>query len=328
MKFGTASALVIALALSACGGGGSSGGGTGGGGTTPTPSPTPTATPTPTPTPVAYTKYADLTGNQTFKTACAGSEDAATFSIPFGQGTTIASDRSIPDYRISSDGSGLSGPFSVTFNQSNRDPAAPATVEAYVKANANNFNERFVIGNISVGTTALEYVRSGQIIVQSPTRRLVNMFCAFGVPTLTSDRPATSVAYVNSRFVGSLRVVQNVGAGPVTTYSISASTARLNANPANGQITVTINLIGREIVGGVASATETPLGTFTGTTSIDGTVQSFSGLVLDSNNTVAGTFGGWFFGPQGREAAFTFNIQQRRNDNSDVIATSSVFLLQ
>ncbi|MFZ9396731.1 MAG: hypothetical protein ACO25F_11810, partial [Erythrobacter sp.] len=88
------------------------------------------------------------------------------------------------------------------------------------------------------------------------------------------------------------------------------------ANPATGQIRVTVTLVGRAfLAGGGLSDTRTQFGQFGGDAGINGSVQSF-GAPMNRlpDNSVGGDFGGWFFGPQGREAAFAF--QYTGNDGS------------
>ncbi|MCZ8370512.1 MAG: hypothetical protein O9293_11210 [Porphyrobacter sp.] len=83
----------LALALVACGGGDSGTPPPTGGGGTPTPTPTPTPSPTPTPT---YSLFSQLTGDQQFSSACAGTTEtggqfAALTDIGFIRSSTFPS---------------------------------------------------------------------------------------------------------------------------------------------------------------------------------------------------------------------------------------------
>ncbi|QDH35214.1 hypothetical protein [Porphyrobacter sp. YT40] len=311
--------------LASCGGGDSGGTppptGGGGGGGTPTPSPSPTPT---------YQTFAQLTGNQTFRTTCAGT----TFTIssglvtaaatPFGAGVTIGSNRDVPNYAITTDGAGLFGTFQQNWAPADRDPAI-TTAEAYSRVNANNFTERFLTLSPLLGTSTYQYARFGQIITQVNGDR-VSLYCGFGVPTLLTDRPNTSVTFTNNFTAGDLSVTQNLGGGPRSDYVISSSQITLTGNPSTGAITVRVDLKGRLRTPTGTSDTVTDLGVFTGQVSIDGTTQSFSGTLVDASNGSSGQFGGWFFGPQGREAVVSFNIVNRRADNSDILAGAVTFL--
>jgi hypothetical protein len=324
-------AAVMALALTACGGGdgGSSPPPTGGGGGTPTPTPTPSPTPSPSPTPT-YQTFSQLTGNQTFRTTCAGTNATLSSGLitvgaaPFGAGVTIASNRDVPNYQITTDGGGLAGTFQQSWTQADRDPATTSS-EAYRRVNANGFTEIFSTFSPLLGTGTYQYVRFGQIVTQINADR-VSLFCAYGVPTLLNDRPTTPVNLINNFTAGNLSVIENIGAGPRSDYAISSTRVTLTGNPSTGAITVTIDLKGRLRTPSGTATEVTDLGVFTGQVTIDGTTQSFDGRLRDSGNNPAGQFGGWFFGPQGREAAVSFNVVSRRNDNSDVLAGAIAFV--
>ncbi|WDA40908.1 hypothetical protein [Erythrobacter sp. BLCC-B19] len=318
----------LALALVACGGGDSGGSPPptgGGGGPTPTPTPTPTPSPTPTPT---YQTFAQLTGTQTFGTTCGGTvtdspPTRAVGGMPLGQGLRIVSDRSQPSYEISSNGN-IVGTFTSTFTQAERDTTR--TGEAYVKVLPSGFTERLSIITPSQNGTSLEYVRVAQIIAQ-PFVGSTNLLCAFGIPTIVTDRPAATVTYAGLAFFGTATVTLNFGSGASTNYVVSSSVITMTANPANGQVNFSLDLKGREISAAGTSTTVTDLGVFTGTATLDGTTPSFTDILVNSSNTVSGTFGGGFFGPQGGTAAVSASIQTRRADNSD-LRLGALFILR
>lgn len=312
---------MMALALAACGGGdsGSTPPPTGGGGT-PSPSPSPTPSPTPTPT---YQTFAQLTGTQTFATTCGGTTNSLLSGTivrgggRLGSNITIVSDRSQPSYNIFDNISGSEGGFSTSFTQADRDTTRPG--EAYAKILVNGFTERLSVLTLSQNGSPLEYARAAQIIAQTATGGgSINTVCAFGVPTLVTDRPAMTVTYGWVAFFGLANVNATPGSGTGVNYLVTNSIVTMTANPANGQINFTLDLKGRETSPAGTSDVVTDLGVFTGTTTLDGTTPSFSDTIVNSANTVSGTFGGGFFGPQGGTAAVSVGIQTRRADNSDL----------
>ncbi|WP_324260839.1 hypothetical protein U4960_11835 [Altererythrobacter sp. H2] len=248
----------------------------------------------------------------------------AVTAAPFGRGVTIVSDRSVPTYDITSDGTGLFGPFQLNLTQADRDTTI-TSAEAYRKPNPSGPSSLFATFAPLLSGGSYQYAKFAQIITPVQNN-LTSLFCAYGVPTLLSDRPTTTAAYTNTFTSGNLAITENVGAGPRSDYAISSTAISLSGNPTTGQISVTINLKGRLRTGGTTSTTVTDIATYTGQVTIDGSEQSFDGVLVDSTNTVAGTFAGWFFGPQGREAALSFSVQQRRADNSDVTAGAVAFL--
>lgn len=317
-------AFVIGCALLASCGGGDSGGSpppTGGGGT-PTPSPTPTPTPSPTPTPT-YQTFAQLTGTQSFATTCGGT--AGLFGVGprsvggarLGEGVTIVSDRSQPSYTISNDGTGFST-FTTSFDQSHRDSTRPGEAYAKPAPSGSGFTERFSVTALLENGTELPYVRIAQVIAEVPPIDRANLQCAFGVPTQLNDRPTSPVTFGRPYLFGTASVTQNAGNGPVETYRITNSVATLNRNPTTGEIRFSLDLKGQLVTGQTVSTTITDLGVFTGTATFDGTNLGYVDLVTDSTNTVSGTFGGGFFGPQGSTAAVSVGLFGRRADNSDL----------
>lgn len=319
-------AFVIGCALLAsCGGDGGSSppptSGGGGGGGTPAPSPAPT-----------YQTFAQLTGSQTFATTCGGNfnffgaSPIAVGGIRLDEGVTIVSDRSQPTYAITGDGTGMPS-FSTTFTQAHRNAGQSGESYAKPSESGSGFIERFSIFALTQNNVELPYIRVAQIVAEAQAPSNADLLCALGVPTQPTDRPTTTVTYNGLAIFGTAMVTQNVGAGPTESYRISSSSVTLVGNPNNGQISFTLTLRGQLVTGGTVSSTITELGTFTGTTTFDGTTQGYSDLILDSNNTVAGTFGGGFFGPQGGTAAVTIGLQNRRADDSD-LSLGALFVMR
>ena len=309
------------LVLTACGG--DDGNNSGSGSTPPPPPPPPTA---------SYTKFADLTGVQDFQTTCAGLElyngqEYTLGGFPFGNTVAIQSDRSGPSYAVTVDNIGFDGARSLNFNPADLDASSTETNQRYLVVDDTGRTQRFSVSVPRVGETSLEYTRLASLF--SPSENgFVNLICAFGVPTVTSDVPSSSVNYVASSTAAILRVVQNAsgGGGSVAQYSAVPTVAEGFADPATGNIRFTIDLKGYEFVGGTRSDVVTDIGTYSGETTIDGSETSFSDLVVNSDNVVVGNFGGWFFGPQGRTMAVSFSISDRRADDSEVVSAGVLFL--
>ena len=323
MKRNLIGAAIMALALAACGGddGGSAPPPTGGGGNTPTPSSSPSPT---------YQTFAQLTGTQTFGTTCGGFYNEAgrmplpVGGIPFGSGITIVSDRSQPNYNISSDGTGLFSPFSTAFTQDDRDTSVSG--EAYSKVTTNGFTERFAIFALTQNGVELPYVRATSIVAENFLGFTVQN-CALGIPTQANDVPAAQVNYAGLAILGQANVVANAGSGQVENYRITGSQVSLIANPTTGVLDFRLELRGRLITGGVTSDTEVALGTYTGQTTIDGTAPGYTDrLVNAASNSPAGTFGGGFFGPQGDTAAVSFTVQESMSNNNVLLVGALVIL--
>lgn len=275
--------------------------------------------------------FAQLTGTQTFMTTCGGTFSGigpmprAIGGAPLGSEVRIVSDRSQPTYDITDSTSGFDSMFSVSFTQADRDTTRPG--EAYARVLPNGRTNRFNVINITQNGNLLEYVRVGQIVAETAGGGITNQLCAFGVPTLATDRPAATVTYSGLAFFGLANVNATPGSGVGTNFLVSSSIITMTANPANGQINFTLDLKGRETSSAGTSDTVTDLGVFSGTTTLDGTTPSFTDILVDSTNTVAGTFGGGFFGPQGGTAGVSASIQTRRADGSD-LRLGGLFILR
>ncbi|MFL0356890.1 hypothetical protein ACI5KX_10475 [Erythrobacter sp. GH1-10] len=317
----------LALAVAACGGGGGSAPPptTGGGGGTPAPSPSPS----PTPTSVSYTKFDDLTGDREFNTACSLNP-----TISGGQGFggitlftdffTFAFTEASETWRVA--GPTLSDTFDSSFGPSDISSQQAGEFTLYrreITVNGNSVPEFFVLITPQLANGSVDYVRGGDAVlfgINSQTQAFYR--CVFGVPTELDDAlPASTVSY--DQFVsanGNARVTD--GAGVVTQYNIEDTQIEVTANPANGEITVTLDVRGREVTRDpttgqiTTSSTVTQLGTFTGNTAIDGTIQGFEGGLSDSNGQFVGEYSGWFFGPQGIELGIALHGTQNRNDAS------------
>jgi hypothetical protein len=295
----------LALALVACGG---EDGGTPpptGGGGTPTPTPTPTPSPTPTPT---YQTFAQLTGDRTFNKACAGYRQGQSIApitaSEFGEG--ISQGRGLAlGFTAATSTWNITGPgFTTSFGPADLAPTQPADTTFYSRL-VNGAPERFAIVSRPFGTQPAEYVR-GSSVTFPAGGGIEDYFCVFGVPTLATDPlPSSTITFTQFNVGG--RAIRVTPAGGAI-FDLRDSTVTLSANPATLQVTTQITLVGREFVNGTPSATLTQFGTYSSTGAINSR-PSFAGALASAGQTVIDSnFSGWFFGPQGREAGYAFNV--------------------
>lgn len=330
MKSLYASTAILVLCLAGCGGGG----GSSGGGTTvisaPAPSPSPSSSPspsptsTPTPTPV-YKKFVDLTGDQDFKTACSsfvinGSPPPITPTTAFGGGLSVTYAASTSSYTLSGDG------ITRTFGPADAVTPLPAGAAAsYARANGTT-TERFIIGAPTAGGVALDYGRGLSLTVLKSS--LTNYNCVFGVPTLLSDAPATtSVTFSKTSIAGVL--YQLPPSAAQNAYTLNDSVVTLSVNLVTGAVNVTVHLIGTLQTPGGPSTTGVDLGTISGTGTIDAVAGSYTGTFSDAGGVLpASSFGGWFFGPQGKEAAFAYSFMRVDSSGAQQTSSGKIFAIQ
>ena len=294
-------ALLASVALLyGCGeGGGGGASGTGGGPTGGTPGPSPSPSPSPTPT---YTTYANLTGDQHFKTACAGFQFNG--SIPgilpatnFGNGTVVDYTAATQTYALSYVAA------NETFGPADIDTSLPPGTLAYKKVGPSGSTDRLSLSGASLNGVPLDYTRFFQwSTTQQPGFQSVQMFCVFGVPTLVTDiPPMSSVSFPSVALVGTAYT----GTGPGAIYSLKHSIATFTVNLATGKVDAALTLIGTPTSGGGADIT---IATVEGTGDIDPSTGGFYGQWTAASRNIAGNFGGRFFGPQGKEFGFTTSM--------------------
>jgi len=292
-------AIMLAGTLIGCGGG------DGGGGVAVvpgTPAPAPSASPSAA-APV-YARFAELTGDQLFRTACGVLELNAQPPFPravlgIGEGPVIRYTAATDRYAIDGDA------ISAGFGPEDRDPAAPAGARAYVKR-VDGIPQVFSTGQPIAGGVGLDYARGMNLQIQREGRGINRYACTFGVPTLVTDRPPAAFTYARTGINGIAYVVE--GSVP-RTYTLAASTATMRVDPVAGQATVTIRLLG-QLLGPAGPATATTdFGSFTGTVTIDWSGGGYRGALTgpDGRGDFSALAGG-FYGPQAREAAFSFAL--------------------
>ena len=321
--FGTTSYLpliAILLGVSACGG-------ESGSSPTPPPVPPPTGTPTPTPPPITYSRFAELSGDQSFDSACAGLFNLSDPVLSTGFGNYPDSGASLNiDYVASTETyvveGGLDTPFTYSFGPADRDAASTPSSILYSRPDENGFTTRFGIGARALGSTSPDYVRTARLFSR-PSNAVVDFYCVFGVPTQLDDElPESTIEYSSFTISGNMFIRSGSLMGQ---YDLAESTVTLSANPQNGEIRTRLTLTGRKFGPGGLSSERTPLGVYVGEAGVDGSVASFSGGVFGDDRAVGiGNFGGWFFGPQGREAGYAFAFTAFTPDGSDEQLASGV----
>lgn len=296
----------IVLALAACGdGSGGSSVPVVSGGASPTPTPTATATATP----ASYTKFADLTGDRSFGTACAAlqfenSSPAPVSATNFNDGLTVA-------YAATGQTWTVAGDFlpTLTFGPADVDATAPAPTRAYAKV-VDNFTTRLTVGVPTPGGIALDYTRGLVLRAARPGSAIARQYqCVLGVPTLATDLPATSVAYTRAGVNGSATLVDAQFA--IRTYAISGSTVAVAFDPATKLVTGTIRLSGILQTANGPSGSAVDLGTYVIRAPLDAAGRaSFYSATLSSTDRDSqySSLGGWFFGPQAIELGASFEI--------------------
>lgn len=313
-------AFVIGCALLAsCGGGdGGSPPATGGGGT-----PTPTPTPSPSPTPT-YSTVAQLTGNQQFEAGCA----FFNFSRQISPNFSAFSDNPFSERNELRFAAATSTWTFVESAQTN--PAdqrtfafAPADLVASPPANTTLYRRTVGTGSLELRLQGAQqtgfvtdYTRALALteiaVVGNADSQRNDRLCVYGVPTVAADTfPAGSVSYTSLNVAGTATVV--TGGVRQRTFSLTDSTATLSVNGQAGTVAMSIQLVGREILsdGSLATTTTTlpALTAGTGTISNAGTpsIKVFAGnFTTGGFGLLQSQFAGAFFGPQGREAGFTF----------------------
>lgn len=313
-------ATIGCLLLTACGDGGSGAGGSVAvvtGAATPAPTPTPTPTPTATVATSSYQRYADLTGDRTFATACASLVGTTGLPTPqpaaaFGDALTLGYTAATGGWSIGGDG------VSVGFAATDAVTAA-AGQKSYAKALAGSTQRLTIIDPAAAGST-LFYTRALALRADR-TAGSTLYSCIFGVPTLPADLPATATTYAAASVAGTAMLLDANGA--VATYALSSGTGTIGIDAA-GKVTVTVHLLGNlQTANGTASAT-TDLGTFTGTGKVESARVRFSGA-LDSSDRVSlfSSFSGAFFG--GAEAGAAFEVLAADpNTGARVAATGTI----
>ena len=321
--------LLAGSLLPSCGGGDSSSGGTppltgGGGGGTPSPPA------------ISYTKFADLTGNQTFDSACSGvqlgSSQGASGATGFTQGLGFAYTASTDTWSITPAAGQFRNDVTLSFGPSDLVEEASTGTALYRRRNADGRTERFGYFTPPSLDPVPAYVRDVSVGAPLADGSAGISYCVFGVPTSLEDKipdvveNSGFISYASDAVRGDVFVLTQDG--QFEQYSLEKTVIDFRADPRDGSIKIRLYLNGqRYFDGGVLSDEVVSFGTVFGETSIDGSEQNYSGgssTDQDDGGFIGFDFGGWFFGPQGAENGFVFDIMQNRNDGATVFGAGVV----
>lgn len=268
-----------------------------------------------------------MTGNQTFKTACGGVEFQGgarpITASDFGEG--VSQGRSLDIAFVGSTSTwNITGPaFTTSFGPSDLSATPPANTVLYQRTNFVGGTDRFAIAARPFGTQPAEYVRGSRLFIVPATGRTLDFWCVFGVPTVLSDsRPASTITFTSFNIGGSISAVSSTG---LTQFDLGDSTVTLTSNPTTGAVTTRLTLVGRQFTPSGLSTTQTQFGTYDGVATVNGTTDTFRNRLTSSSKvSVDSNFGGWFFGPQGLEAGFAFNIAVDEPDGTRLLGAGAV----
>lgn len=338
--------VALALTLVACGGEDSGGAAppppTGGGTPTPSPSPSPSSTPSPTPTPT-YSTIAQLTGNQRFETSCAyrsfqfGSSPSfrPDQEMPFGSRGALSFDAAATSWTYN-EGNPLTfePPVAVTFGPSDLLAGSAISMARYGRTQAGTQFDLELQGRRQNNFNT-DYVRTFSLTDIRPDNSKTERTCVYGVPTLASDTlPATLTPYASLNVTGVAFIRTNSGniIGP---YSLQDSTGTFAVNGQTGTISLTVQLVGREILAnGRLTDTTTTLPRIVSTRSViadarDPAIKTFTGeYSIDGNSFLPSNISGAFFGPKGQEAGLSFYTLSGGLGLQDQIVLAGIMVAQ
>lgn len=317
-----------ALALAACGGGGGSSSppATAGGGTA-----TPAPAPAPTPPPITYTAFDDLTGDQTFMTACAAgaSTEFTVDANAFSATGFVTIDRSASGDTFTVSGGTRAGEVNTTFRPEDIVQDEPGVLTLFQRpTTANGLTEVLAFGTPQWPTTTAQYVRGAFFLALSETGIPVGQNCIFGVPTeLNDELPTSTITYTMEIDAAGSAVTATSTAGPIQkAFNLAPTTFTISADPTTGVVSYTIDLKGFEQSAGpdglpVDSTEVTEFGTYTGSANVGGAAgeeaQFFAGdLLKEGAIGLNAQTSGWFFGPQGIEVGVVVSGTEQLVDGS------------
>ncbi|MFZ9396486.1 MAG: hypothetical protein ACO25F_10560, partial [Erythrobacter sp.] len=159
---------------------------------------------------MSYQTFAQLTGDQAFRSACAGT---------FNQQSPLPSSGYArypdPPIALAINFTSASSEWRVTgrtpdgvefnnvFGPADVISTSLANTSAYRKVDGNGFPTRFQITQTILGGTLAEYTRVVRTLAR-PGSGVADWACALGVPTLLTDRPSASVTYTDFAAIGTV----------------------------------------------------------------------------------------------------------------------------
>jgi hypothetical protein len=278
---------------------------------------------------------AQLTGDQNFATSCAtynfdpafSPNFGATSAFQFGDGFRLRFTDSNDTWSFVEEeptGPGSTTTFSFAPGDIVANP--PANTVLYRRMPAGRLLELALRNGQQTGFTT-DYLRTSLFTniaaagAQGSAR--LDSLCVYGVPTVAADTfPAATATYTSINVSGTATLMNT--AQRVATFSLRDSTATFSLNGQTNTVTMSIQLVGREIM---------PDGSLSNTTITLPAITAGSGMVVssgtpsvrtfDGNFTTGGVqelrsgFAGAFFGPQGSEVGFSFRAYPSTNNSSE-----------
>ncbi|HEV2569685.1 transferrin-binding protein-like solute binding protein [Sphingomonas sp.] len=197
------------------------------------------------------------------------------------------------------------GGGSATFLPASKNPTeSNATVSVYNQVSGNR-SDQLVLFNPGASNPkmALTYVTYGiwqQVTDNGATLGVAQQYLLYGIRQ-AADAPSTGSASYTT-------LVDGLWANPDGVYSLGG-TSSFTADFAAKTVTTTLDLLGKNVATGVNKS----LGLFNGSGTIAALGGGFSGTLAHQGtdgdgNVYSGSFAGAFFGPQGQEMGYTFNL--------------------
>jgi len=275
---GRVSVLALTILLAGCGGGGS-------GGVSSTPNP---------PAGGSYSTLDQLTGNQTFQSGgihwqVSGAGRTGQGTDAFGSGVVFAYNEASDTFTVTTP-TGVVATFDASTYQAGQ---STGTRDVFVKGTGAS-QQTLTLSRPSLSGVVMSYLVIASFF-NTPTSS--SWTAVGGVPTQASDVPRSGSA----TYTADTGANVFVGNTQYTALSTSGSTATFSANFGANSVATSVHLIGPPAAGGVA----VDFGTFNGTGTISSSGPGFTGAFTA---TTGAGFSGAFFGPQGAEAAYTYNF--------------------
>lgn len=313
MQVGSYAALGAMLFLGACGGGGSAPP-TGGSGPSPAPSPSPP--------PVTYTAYDDLTGSQTFPSACAAVrfENGHAIALPaqnYGDGLTFETVDNAT-WQITGD------TYELEFNENDLRPNSTDLISIYVRQIASLALQIYVFSKPNNEGSVARYVRKGSISAQRFDGTHRQYECAFGVPTDPNDLFAARTYQFDGYSASAFAFVKRSD-GSTEEYLLDRSAVRLRV-VRQSALEVTLNLRGQRVnAPDGTNGDPVAFDTITGQAALGRAPAAFRGDLVNADNAAIGSFSGQFFGPRAGEIGVAYNTTFFLADGAEVVVNGSVF---
>jgi hypothetical protein len=267
--------------------------------------------------------FSALSGDQRYPTACIGYNPRDTRAPTTTGFSFYTRDEGLISYAAATQTYSVFAPNNVfqTFGPADRDTTAPTGTIAFRKPSVNDGGtERFAI--IQPNPRApYDYTRTAEGnfsgSATSGTLARTTSFCILGVPTVPTDiPPLTIVPFVRFEVRGTAIDARR---GPAAAYDLSASTATLEVDLTTGQALSSLHLVGTS-----SDGRRTDFGTYPIEFSLVADTAGMNGSGPPHDSPEVSRFFtamGAFFGPQGKEFGYVFQLldQAQINGASDVV---------